>query len=43
MNDQLPLDQIRVDQANLYREESITDLRVATIRAAHPDQCRWHG
>lgn len=36
MNDQLPLDQIRVDQANLYREESITDLRVATIRRLIP-------
>ena len=36
MNDQLPLDQIKVDQANLYREESITDLRVATIRRLIP-------
>ncbi len=36
MNDQLPLDQIKVDQDNLYREESITDLRVATIRRLIP-------
>ena len=36
MADQLPLDQIQVDQQNLYREESITDLRVATIRRLIP-------
>lgn len=36
MADQLPLDQIQVDQANLYREESITDLRVASIRQLIP-------
>ena len=36
MADQLPLDQIKVDQDNLYREESITDLRVATIRRLIP-------
>ena len=36
MADQLPLDQIQVDQANLYREESITDLRVASIRRLVP-------
>ncbi len=36
MADQLPLDQIEVDQDNLYREESITDLRVATIRRLIP-------
>lgn len=36
MADQLPLDQIQVDQNNLYREESITDLRVATIRRLIP-------
>lgn len=36
MSDQLPLDQIQVDQQNLYREESITDLRVATIRRLIP-------
>lgn len=36
MADQLPLDQIQVDQQNLYREEFITDLRVATIRRLIP-------
>ena len=36
MADQLPLDQIQVDQQNLFREESITDLRVATIRRLIP-------
>ena len=36
MSDQLPLDQIQVDQQNLYREESITDLRVATLRRLIP-------
>jgi len=36
MADQLPLDQIQVDTENLYREESITDLRVASIRRLIP-------
>ena len=33
---QQSLDDIRVDTANLYREESITDLRVASIRRMIP-------
>lgn len=36
MADQLPLDQIQVDKDNLFREESITDLRVASIRRLIP-------
>ena len=36
MADQLPLDQIQVDTENLYLEESITDLRVASIRRLIP-------
>ena len=36
MADQLPLDQIQVDTDNLFREESITDLRVASIRRMIP-------
>lgn len=36
MADQLPLDQIQVDQDNLYREQTITDLRVASIRQLVP-------
>ncbi|MBT3602040.1 MAG: hypothetical protein HOE48_13500 [Candidatus Latescibacteria bacterium] len=36
MADQLPLDQIQVDQDNLYREQAITDLRVASIRQLIP-------
>lgn len=36
MSDQLPLDQIQVDQDNLYREQTITDLRVASIRQLIP-------
>ena len=33
---QLPVDQIQVDQGNLYREDTFTDLRVATIRRLTP-------
>ncbi|MCZ6633641.1 MAG: hypothetical protein O7G87_09565 [bacterium] len=38
MNDseQLSLDQIFVDRDNLYREENLTDLKVATIRRLVP-------
>jgi len=36
MADQLSLDQIQVDTENLYREESITDQRVASIRRLIP-------
>ena len=36
MADQLPLDQIQVDRDNLYREQAITDLRVASIRQLIP-------
>ncbi|MDA0710614.1 MAG: cytoplasmic protein [bacterium] len=36
MSDQLPLDQIQVDQDNLFREVAITDLRVASIRQLIP-------
>jgi hypothetical protein len=32
------LDSIQVDTANLYREETITDLRVATVRRLVPIQ-----
>ena len=30
------LDQVEVDVANLYREETVTDLRVATLRCLTP-------
>lgn len=33
---QIPVDEIRVDRDNLYREESFTDLRVASIRRLVP-------
>lgn len=36
MADQLPLDQIQVDQNNLYKEETFTDLRVASLRRLTP-------
>ena len=38
MNDELNqlLEQMKVDKANLYREEMVTDLRVATIRRLIP-------
>ena len=38
MSDELKqlLDQMKVDRANLYREEMVTDLRVATIRRLIP-------
>ena len=35
-SDQMPLDQITVDRDNLYREETITDLKIATIRRIIP-------
>ena len=31
-----PVDEIRVDSSNLYREEIFTDLKVATIRRLSP-------
>lgn len=34
--DRMQLDEIEVDENNLYREEIITDLRVATIRRMVP-------
>lgn len=33
---QKPISEIQVDKANLYREETFTDLRVATIRRLTP-------
>ena len=38
MNDELKqvLDQMKVDRSNLYREEMVTDLRVASIRRLIP-------
>jgi hypothetical protein len=38
MSDELSqlLEQMKVDKANLYREEMVTDLRVATIRRLIP-------
>jgi len=38
MNDDLKqlLEQMKVDRANLYREETVTDLRAATIRHLIP-------
>lgn len=35
-NEQNPLADIKVDRDNLYREESITDLKVATLRRLVP-------
>jgi hypothetical protein len=32
----VPLDQIQADKTNLYREETFTDLRIATIRMLVP-------
>jgi hypothetical protein len=36
MNEQQGLDQIQVDTDNLYREESFTDLKVASLRRLVP-------
>ena len=36
MADQLPLDQIKIDPNSLYKEESFTDLRVASLRRLTP-------
>ncbi len=36
MANQLPLDQIKVDQNSLYKEETFTDLRVASLRCLTP-------
>ncbi len=36
LSDQQPLDSIQVDQNNLYREETFTDLKVASIRRLTP-------
>ena len=33
---QVPLDQIRVDRTNLYREEQYTDLKVGSIKQLTP-------
>lgn len=33
---QIPVDQIRMDRTNLYREETFTDLRVGSIRRLTP-------
>ena len=35
-NESNPFSDIKVDRANLYREESFTDLKVATIRRLSP-------
>ncbi len=35
-NDANPFGEIKVDRSNLYREESFTDLKVATIRRLSP-------
>ena len=35
-DEQNPLSQIEVDRDNLYREEVVTDLKVATIRKLVP-------
>lgn len=35
-NDANPFGEIKVDKSNLYREESFTDLKVATIRRLSP-------
>jgi hypothetical protein len=35
-NEQNPFGEVQVDKANLYREESFTDLKVATIRRLSP-------
>lgn len=36
MSDQKPLSEIKVDRDNLYREETFSDLRVATLRRMVP-------
>ncbi|MFN2378060.1 MAG: hypothetical protein ABR538_16130 [Candidatus Binatia bacterium] len=36
MSDSIRLDELKVDEANLYREEVFSDLRVATIRRLTP-------
>ena len=36
MSDSIKLDDLKVDAANLYREEVFSDLRVATIRRLTP-------
>jgi len=35
-NEQNPFGEVQVDRSNLYREESFTDLKVATIRRLSP-------
>src|SRR5690242_4767417 len=35
-NENNPLSDVKVDRANLYKEESFTDLKVATIRRLSP-------
>jgi hypothetical protein len=35
-NEQNPFGDVKVDKSNLYREESFTDLKVATIRRLSP-------
>ena len=35
-NEQNPFGEIKVDKSNLYREESFTDLKVATLRRLSP-------
>lgn len=38
MNDvnQIPLDEIRIDRSNLYREDTFTDLKVGSLRRLMP-------
>ncbi len=36
MNSQIKHDDFTVDKNNLYREESITDFKIATIKILHP-------